>query len=113
VFFIATFIGKAVNKVLIQTGFIIMAFSKHLVSGALAWLDQVWPSASKLLTDSIEIQKAALFADKNEAEDKPKSIIKEVWDWVIMLMVLYFVVSFLNSIVRNGLKEQQKHSKVF
>jgi len=89
-----------------------MAFSKHLVSSALFLLDQVWPSASKVLANSIEIQKAALFANKNEIEDKPKSIIKEAWDWVIMLMVLYFVVSFLNSVVRNGLKEQQKHIKV-
>lgn len=82
-----------------------MAFSKHLVSSALAVLDQVWPQASKLLTDSIEIQKAALFSNKDEVDDKPKSIIKEVWDWVIIVMVLYFVVSFLNSVVRNGLKE--------
>lgn len=74
VFFISTFIGKAINKVSLQTFFIIFAFSKHLVNQYIAALNQVWPYAAQMLQSSIEAQNAALFADHSDS-DKPKPLI--------------------------------------
>lgn len=49
VFFCSTLIGKAINKVSIQTFFIIFAFSKHLVTKYIAALEQVIPVVAQAL----------------------------------------------------------------
>jgi len=57
---------------------------------------------------AIEKQKEGLFQDQSMLDAKPKPLISLVWDWVIILMVLYFVVSFVNSVVRNHLVSKIK-----
>lgn len=53
-FFIATLIGKAINKVSIQVVFIIVAFSQHMMSGILAWMSFWTPSLATSIGDQIE-----------------------------------------------------------
>jgi len=38
-------------------------------------------------------------------------ILKQLWEWFITLMILYFVVSFLNAIIRNQLQQDAKEEK--
>ena len=35
-------------------------------------------------------------------------IVKQLWEWFITLMILYFVVTFLNALVRNKLQQDAK-----
>lgn len=49
-------------------------------------------------------QKQSLFRKEDDSGSKP--LLGQLWDIVITLMIVYFVVSFLNSIVRNYLTEQ-------
>lgn len=60
-FFIATLIGKAINKVSIQVVFIIVAFSQHMMSGILAWMRGWAPSLATSIAAQIESQKMTLF----------------------------------------------------
>lgn len=76
------------------------------MSNYLSALETVWPFAAKKLQESIDKQHDALFAD-TAGQDKEKPLFAELWDWFITLMVLYFVLSFLNSIVKNRLQQQQ------
>jgi ribosomal protein L7Ae-like RNA K-turn-binding protein len=73
VFFSATFIGKAVNKVSIQTLFIIFAFSPHLVQSLIEVLRSVWPFLAEKLKASIDAQHSALFStgDAQETKEEP------------------------------------------
>lgn len=80
-----------------------MAFSKNLVSTYMNWVRTVLGnSAADLLTSSIEKQKQSLFADKDAIQES-KTFIKTAWELVIIAMVLYFVVTFFNAVVRNYL----------
>jgi hypothetical protein len=56
----------------------------------------VWPAAAETLRNSIETQKQSLFEDQSALDKKPKALISVIWDYVIIAMVLYFVISFLN-----------------
>lgn len=35
-------------------------------------------------------------------------IVKQVWEWFITLMILYFVVTFFNALIRNQLQQDAK-----
>jgi hypothetical protein len=102
-FFIPTLIGKAINKVSIQVVFIIVAFSKHMMTGILTWMSGFAPGISTKIDDAIEKQKKSLFKTPAELEQDAKEVplIKTVWEWCITAMILYFVVTFFNALVRN------------
>lgn len=57
VFFSATFIGKAVNKVSLQVFCIIIAFSKHLMSRYLDMLSSFSPRVAAFISDALDKQK--------------------------------------------------------
>jgi hypothetical protein len=83
---------------------VIFTFSKHLVQRYIAFLTTVSPGVATFVQNSIQKQKEALFADQSKIETGKRPIISVIWEYCIGAMVLYFVVSFLNSIVRNHLK---------
>ena len=100
-FFLPTLIGKAVNKVSIQVVFIVVAFSKHMMTGILGWLAGFAPAAAEQISEAIEKQKKTLFQTQEELDAKQDSFIKTIWEWVITAMILYFVVTFFNALIRN------------
>lgn len=71
VFFGATFIGKAIVKVSIQSFFVIFCFSQHQVEIILNFLKGVSPKVEGMLESAIEKQKKTLFAEKVEDEGRP------------------------------------------
>jgi len=38
-------------------------------------------------------------------------MVKQLWEWFITLMILYFVVTFFNALVRNQLQQDAKEEK--
>ena len=100
-FFLPTLIGKAVNKVSIQVVFIIVAFSKHIMNGILDFMRSFAPGLASTISEAIEKQKETLFKTQEELDAKEDPLIKKIWDWCIFLMILYFIITFLNALVRN------------
>ena len=102
VFFLSTFIGKAINKVSIQVIFMIIAFSKELLAKYLRVIKEFAPGIANTIQTSIDKQQANLFGKKVESNE-PEPLIKQLWGYVMIGMILYFVVSFFNAIVREQL----------
>jgi len=61
IFFTATFIGKAVNKVSIQVVFFIIIFSKHMSEYVIGALNAISPSYANQMRASLAEQQKALF----------------------------------------------------
>lgn len=54
------------------------------------------PALRGILTSAIEKQKSTLFSEKVGDEAKP--LIAVVWEYFVMAMILYFLVSIVNSL---------------
>jgi len=106
-FFGATFIGKAIIKVSIQCFFVIIMFSAHHAEELLSFIETNVPQLHGTLSDSLEKQKNKLFNPNFDSNETP-SILAQVWEYFIYLMVGYFVLSFINSIVQNHLVTAEK-----
>lgn len=106
-FFSATFIGKAIIKVHIQMIFVIFVFTKHHVESLIAFFEDNLPFLNSNLTNMINNQKKLLFAEAS-MEDKP--LIAKIWDVVIVLMILFFLVSIINSLA-NQYKEEHEDAQ--
>lgn len=100
-FFLPTLIGKAVNKVSIQVVFIIVAFSEHIMTGIIDFINKFSPSVASSISEAIEKQRDNLFIPPDD--DKEEPLIKKLWGWFILAMILYFIVTFFNALVRNQL----------
>ena len=100
-FFLPTLIGKAVNKVSIQVVFIIVAFSKHIMNGILDFMRSFAPGLASTISEAIEKQKETLFKTQEELDAKEDPQIKKICDWCTFLMLLDFIITFLNALVRN------------
>jgi len=61
------------------------------------------PTASKLIEETIEEQKKVLFLSAEEVNMKERPLIGKCMDIMMWAMILYFVVTFLNQVVRNHL----------
>ena len=62
---------------------------------------------------AIKKQKLALFKTKEQIDaEQQGNIIKTLWNWIIVAMVVYFVVTFLNQLVRNQLQTEWEQKKV-
>lgn len=48
-----------------------------------------------------------MFSEKVGDESKP--LIAALWEYFVAAMILYFVVSIVNSLVQNYLHEQEEH----
>ena len=110
-FFIATLIGKAVNKVSLQVVFIVVGFSNHMMTSILSTLAKFAPNAAQSIGDAIEGQKQSLFKTQEELDAKEDSWLKKGWELFITAMILYFVLSFLNALVRNKLEQDDKEKR--
>lgn len=108
-FFGATMIGKAIFKVHIQTIFVILAFSKHHVESILSILESYIPAFHSILSTALEKQKKSLFHGNSQNLDENKPLIAILWEGFIILMVVYFLYSIVNSLVNERLKENENN----
>ena len=101
VFLGAAIIGKAFIKVHIQMIFTILLMGAHHMEHLLGFVEQHVPQLSGKLSQTLENHKKLLH---NPAlHHSEKSLIESAWQVVIIAMISFFIVSMLNSLVREEL----------
>lgn len=104
-FFGATLIGKAIIKMHIQKIFIIIAFNEALIEKAVDYLIFV-PVVGKNLQQPfksfLENQKQRLHNRKNaKSSEAAGNIISKIFEVFVIAMVLYFIISIVNSFAQS------------
>eukprot|EP00741_Cyanophora_paradoxa_P009536 tig00001525_g9236.t1 len=115
-FFGATFIGKAVIKVSIQSIFVITVFSQNHLQALASAVEFCLPFLSGTFTAWLENEKKRLhetYINKGAgeaagAEPKRENPIKALWEVFIALMVAFFLLSIVNSTVQHHLANQDE-----
>ncbi|XP_018326635.1 vacuole membrane protein 1 isoform X3 [Agrilus planipennis] len=111
-FFGATLIGKAIIKMHIQKLFVIIAFNETLISTAVEWLAVVPVIGIKLqepFKAFLESQKLKLHRQRGSPEIREKgSLLSSVFEKFVVAMILYFVVSIINSLAQSYHKRLHK-----
>ncbi|XP_065170592.1 vacuole membrane protein 1-like isoform X3 [Atheta coriaria] len=115
-FFGATLIGKAIIKMHIQKLFVIVAFDETLIATALSWLTSIPVVGSKLQTpfkNFLDDQKSKLHAGSStggaSAHTAEKgSLLGAIFEKFVFAMIVYFVVSIVNSLAQSHHKRLAK-----
>lgn len=111
-FFGATLIGKAVIKTHIQMLFVIVLFSEDYVSILIDWigyLPLLGPSLQKPFTEFLTKQKANLHHEPGTLEiEGSENILKRGFDLLVSGMIIFFLLSIVNSMAQNCLAREQK-----
>jgi len=115
-FFGATLIGKAVIKMHIQKLFVIIAFNEALVERAVN-VSEFVPYVGKYLhvpfREFLEKQKAKLHRKTGAKSSQEASWLSAIFEKVIIAMVVYFVLSIVNSLAQRYHKRIHKKSKEY
>ncbi|KAL3271272.1 hypothetical protein HHI36_021763 [Cryptolaemus montrouzieri] len=117
-FFGATLIGKAFIKMHIQKMFVIIAFNETLITTALSWLEVVPLVGGKLqgpFKSFLDGQKQKLHKrDGVPTATDGKNLLGSIFEIFVLVMVLYFIVSIVNSFAQSYHKRisKKKSSKV-
>lgn len=85
--------------------FVILTFSKEHVDSLVELIGKYLPFLRTPITNSLEKQRA-LLKDPASFQEGEKPLIAQLWDYFILAMILYFLVSIINSSVANYLAEQ-------
>ncbi|XP_064391584.1 vacuole membrane protein 1-like [Halichondria panicea] len=116
-FFGATLIGKAIIKMHIQQVFVILAFSEHHLEWAVDLIGGI-PYAGPLIqapfSEFLEKQKAHLHRKPGEELVQESSLIQQLFGYLLLVMVVYFVLSIVHSMAQNYAKrtqERELHSR--
>lgn len=110
-FFGATLIGKAIIKMHIQKLFVIIAFNDTLITTALSWFDIVPIIGDKLrapFKSFLDGQKTKFHRKKSDNLPDSSNILSKLFEVFIFLMILYFVISIINSFAQNYHKRLHK-----
>lgn len=110
-FFGATLLGKAVIKMHLQKVFVIIAFSETLVEkgvyllGAIPLMGQ---TLQKLFKSFLKNQKAGLHRATNQPPKESKNLIAKLFEYFVVAMIVYFVISIVNSLAQSYHKRIHK-----
>lgn len=116
-FFGATLIGKAIIKMHIQKMFVIIAFNETLIETAIEWINLI-PIIGKQLRVPFKAfldgQKYKLHnKSSSHGKDGSSNILGSIFEKFVMAMVIYFVVSIINSVAQSYHKRIcKKNTKV-
>jgi len=111
-FFGATLIGKAVIKMHIQKIFIILAFNETLIETAVSYLSKIPGVGSRLegpFKELLAKQKAKLHRKAGASEAVDTGVLGWIFEKFVVAMILYFVVSIINTLAQSYHK--RLHSK--
>ena len=113
-FFFATLIGKALIKMTVQSLFIIVLFSEHHVERLIHWMKHV-PSYGRSFQqpfqDWLREQKERMHRTSAEhlaKEQIPVSILSQCFSAVLLLTLLYFLLSIVNSLAQRYDKRRRR-----
>lgn len=108
-FFGATVIGKAIVKTHLQMTFVILAFNEELLDRVVGLIRTI-PRVGPLLSDPFEQlmngQKAKLHNRTDDGQEG--GILAAVLEKVVMVMIIYFVISIVNSMAQSYHKRLSK-----
>ncbi|KAK9754087.1 SAP domain [Popillia japonica] len=110
----ATFIGKAIIKMYIQKLFVIIAFNEALITTALSWLHLVSVVGESLQTPFkafLENQKSKLHRRGGPQTAEKSNVLGSVFEKFVIVMILYFVLSIVNSLAQSYHKRLHKRKK--
>jgi len=115
-FFGATLIGKAIVKMHIQKIFVILAFNETLLESSIELLKRIPVVGLKLeapIRSVLAQQKDKLHRKSGGAADAPAggNIFSAVFEKFVLAMVVYFVVSILNSLAQSYGKRLEAERK--
>lgn len=113
-FFGATLIGKAIIKTHIQQVFVIVAFSEHhvdMVVDLIGNIPYIGPPMQAPFREYLQKQKEKLHKGRTSTTKEP-SWLSWLFEKLILAMVIYFVLSIVNSMAQRYAKRlQEKSSK--
>ena len=101
----ATIIGKAVFKVHIQVLFTVFLCGGSHIQNAVWALEKNFQFLGNTASNVLAKHKRTLHSPISEAGDK--NFVASVWEMVIIAMVSFFVISMLNSVVRNEIGKSE------
>ncbi|EGG22718.1 transmembrane protein [Cavenderia fasciculata] len=101
-FFGATLIGKAVVKAHIQACFVILAFNMETLTWVIAKIEEYIPWSKGKVLPILEKERERLNSSTN-TQNAPKSYLGVLWDCVLAMMILYFLISIVDSSVQEYL----------
>lgn len=110
-FFGATLIGKAVVKMHIQMCFIIFLFSKHHIQNVVSFLPE---DLQVKFMEFLDKQSAKFHNPEQAAKEQDEAgqnFLKQGFEGFVLCMVVYFVVSIVNSMAQSQMKKRQNKSK--
>lgn len=110
-FFGATLIGKAIIKMHIQKVFVIIAFNELLIERAVNLLGSIpiiGKRAQAPFKSFLKNQKTKLHRGTAQAGPTKSNIIASFFEKVVIAMVVYFIVSIVNSLAQNYHKRIHK-----
>lgn len=114
-FFGATLIGKAIIKMHIQKLFVIIAFNESLIETAIEWLTKVPIIGQKLQVPFkafLDGQKLKLHKKSvGKVQEAGGNILGSIFEKFVISMILYFVISIVNSFAQSYHKRIHKKPK--
>lgn len=114
-FFGATLIGKAIIKMHIQKLFVIIAFNETLIEKAIVWLTMVpivGPKLQEPFKEFLVNQKNKLHRTTGSGMPAESgSILAWIFEKFVIAMILYFVISIVNSLAQSYHKRIHKTKK--
>lgn len=110
-FFGATLLGKAVIKMMLQKLFVIIAFSDTLIDKVLTTFSYI-PVLGTALQDTVSqvlaMQKEKLYNPTDDPSGSPTTI-ESIYQFFVLSMIFYFVISIVNSLAQTNYKKSKKH----
>jgi len=101
-FFGATFIGKAVVKVHLQSCFVILLFNQSTLDALIAFIERLIPQLQGVVQAFLERQKTSFYI-KGDYIEAQRPLLGRLWDVFLIVMVGWFAKSIVESTVQERL----------
>lgn len=87
----------------------IFSFSKHKIEAVIATIEGFLPFLKGTLTSSLEKQKQNLFKKVgSEIAEESKPLIATLWEILITVMIVYFLISIIEGLVNDRINENKE-----
>lgn len=114
-FFGATLIGKSIIKIHLQKLFVIVIFSEILLEKTVSALGMI-PLVGQYLQDPfktfLQDQKKRLHRSPDAPPQESNTVISQIFEYLLALMLVYFIISIVNSLAQSYHKRINKKGAI-